>query len=258
MAALEIHRFTPDDTEDVRTSSRSSTPSGPPTLRGSTRGSSSASRASSARAGTVSRRSATSRPSTARPWDRRSSSTPSGTTPPRLGLDGGAPRAPPAGLRQRALRARRGRGPGRRPHQHRDGRLGVRAGGRLRGEARPGEEVAGHHAARRCRRPPGPPAGAVRRGGRAGHGLRAGPHRRTHPGRHVDAMVELVAAINDAPTDDLDIEDEVFSAERLAAYETLPDRARQPALPAGGPARGDRRARRAHGHRRGVAASRDR
>lgn len=35
----------------------------------------------------------------------------------------------------------------------------------------------------------------------------------------VDAMVELVAAINDAPTDDLDIEDEVFSAERLAAYE---------------------------------------
>ena len=35
----------------------------------------------------------------------------------------------------------------------------------------------------------------------------------------VDAMVELVAAINDAPTDDLDIEDEVFSPERLAAYE---------------------------------------
>jgi GNAT superfamily N-acetyltransferase len=35
----------------------------------------------------------------------------------------------------------------------------------------------------------------------------------------VDAMVELVSAINDAPTDDLDIEDEVFSSERLAAYE---------------------------------------
>jgi len=40
------------------------------------------------------------------------------------------------------------------------------------------------------------------------------------PDDMVDAMVELVAAINDAPTDDLDIEDEVFSAERLAAYET--------------------------------------
>jgi GNAT superfamily N-acetyltransferase len=39
------------------------------------------------------------------------------------------------------------------------------------------------------------------------------------PPELVDAMVELVAAINDAPTDDLDIEDEVFTAERLAAYE---------------------------------------
>ena len=35
----------------------------------------------------------------------------------------------------------------------------------------------------------------------------------------VEAMVRLASAINDAPTDDLDIEDEVFSAERLAAYE---------------------------------------
>jgi GNAT superfamily N-acetyltransferase len=35
----------------------------------------------------------------------------------------------------------------------------------------------------------------------------------------VDAMVELVAAINDAPTDDLDVEDEVFTPERLVAYE---------------------------------------
>ncbi|QWZ09535.1 GNAT family N-acetyltransferase [Nocardioides panacis] len=39
------------------------------------------------------------------------------------------------------------------------------------------------------------------------------------PPELVDAMVELVSAINDAPTDDLDIEDEVFSPERLAAYE---------------------------------------
>jgi len=43
------------------------------------------------------------------------------------------------------------------------------------------------------------------------------------PGRTPEDMradvVELAAAINDAPTDDLDIEDEVMSEERLAAYE---------------------------------------
>jgi GNAT superfamily N-acetyltransferase len=36
----------------------------------------------------------------------------------------------------------------------------------------------------------------------------------------VDAVVALATAINDAPTDDLDIEDEVFSPERLEAYES--------------------------------------
>lgn len=35
----------------------------------------------------------------------------------------------------------------------------------------------------------------------------------------VDAIVELSGAINDAPMDDLDIEDEVFSAERLRAFD---------------------------------------
>jgi GNAT superfamily N-acetyltransferase len=40
------------------------------------------------------------------------------------------------------------------------------------------------------------------------------------PPEMVDAMVALVSAINDAPTDDLDIEDEVFTPERLEAYET--------------------------------------
>jgi GNAT superfamily N-acetyltransferase len=34
------------------------------------------------------------------------------------------------------------------------------------------------------------------------------------------AMAVMVAAINDAPTDDLDIEDEAFPPERIAAYET--------------------------------------
>ena len=39
------------------------------------------------------------------------------------------------------------------------------------------------------------------------------------PAELMDAMVELTAAINDAPTDDLDVEDEVFTPERLTAYE---------------------------------------
>ena len=34
------------------------------------------------------------------------------------------------------------------------------------------------------------------------------------------ALAVLTGAINDAPTDDLEVEDEVFSAERIAAYET--------------------------------------
>ncbi len=39
------------------------------------------------------------------------------------------------------------------------------------------------------------------------------------PPELVDGMVELVSAINDAPTDALDLEDEVFTPERLAEYE---------------------------------------
>ena len=71
----------------------------------------------------------------------------------------------------------------------------------------------------------------------------------------VGAMVELVSAINDAPTDDLDIEDEVFSPERLAAYEEAAMARGEPALPAGGTAQGDRRAGRSHRHRGGGAAA---
>jgi GNAT superfamily N-acetyltransferase len=37
----------------------------------------------------------------------------------------------------------------------------------------------------------------------------------------VEDMVALVAAINDAPIDDLDVEDEVFTADRLAAFEDI-------------------------------------
>lgn len=36
----------------------------------------------------------------------------------------------------------------------------------------------------------------------------------------VDAVATMTAAINDAPTDDLDIEDEVYSRERIEAYES--------------------------------------
>lgn len=39
------------------------------------------------------------------------------------------------------------------------------------------------------------------------------------PEEMLDGMVTLVESINDAPTDDLDIEDDVFSPERLRAYE---------------------------------------
>jgi GNAT superfamily N-acetyltransferase len=41
------------------------------------------------------------------------------------------------------------------------------------------------------------------------------------PPELVDEVVEITAAINDAPTDDLDIEDEVFSVERLNDYEEI-------------------------------------
>ncbi len=39
------------------------------------------------------------------------------------------------------------------------------------------------------------------------------------PEGELDEIAEMAAAINDAPTDDLDIEDEVFTAERMKAYE---------------------------------------
>ncbi len=40
------------------------------------------------------------------------------------------------------------------------------------------------------------------------------------PPDRLGEMAEMASAINDAPTDDLDVEDEVFSAERLAAFES--------------------------------------
>ncbi len=39
------------------------------------------------------------------------------------------------------------------------------------------------------------------------------------PEDELDDLAEMTSAINDAPTDDLDIEDEVFTAERIKAYE---------------------------------------
>lgn len=39
------------------------------------------------------------------------------------------------------------------------------------------------------------------------------------PDDQLDEMAEMTSAINDAPTDDLDIEDEVFNAERIKGYE---------------------------------------
>jgi GNAT superfamily N-acetyltransferase len=40
------------------------------------------------------------------------------------------------------------------------------------------------------------------------------------PPEELEAMARMVAAINDAPTDDLDVEDEAFPPERIVAYET--------------------------------------
>ena len=40
------------------------------------------------------------------------------------------------------------------------------------------------------------------------------------PDELIDAVVVMTAAINDAPTDDLEIEDEVFTAERVRGYES--------------------------------------
>ena len=40
------------------------------------------------------------------------------------------------------------------------------------------------------------------------------------PEDELEALAEMTSAINDAPTDDLDIEDEVFSAQRIRDYET--------------------------------------
>ena len=39
------------------------------------------------------------------------------------------------------------------------------------------------------------------------------------PDDELERLAEMASAINDAPTDDLDIEDEVFSADRMRAYE---------------------------------------
>lgn len=40
------------------------------------------------------------------------------------------------------------------------------------------------------------------------------------PDEELEALAEMTAAINDAPTDDLDVEDEVYDAARVRAYET--------------------------------------
>jgi GNAT superfamily N-acetyltransferase len=43
------------------------------------------------------------------------------------------------------------------------------------------------------------------------------------PDEGLEALAAMASAINDAPTDDLDYEDEVFSGERMRAYETAVD-----------------------------------
>ena len=113
-----------------------------------------------------------------------------------------------------------------RAHLDRHRRLGRRGAAGLRGAARArGEE------------PGGQPAPAPRRGGLGRCWSGCTPRRmaaasayelvrqvgRT-PDDELAAVAEMSAAINDAPTDDLDIEDEVFSPERVRAYEDGPAR----------------------------------
>jgi GNAT superfamily N-acetyltransferase len=45
-------------------------------------------------------------------------------------------------------------------------------------------------------------------------------HEGRTPDDQLDALAVMASAINDAPTDDLDIEDEVFTPDRMRAYET--------------------------------------
>ena len=58
------------------------------------------------------------------------------------------------------------------------------------------------------------------------------------PPHELPALAHLTAAINDAPTDDLDIEDEVFPPERIAAYEEAWARAWAPVATASSPGTG--------------------
>ena len=69
--------------------------------------------------------------------------------------------------------------------------------------------------------------------------LRAAPVAGLTPAADLPAMAELIASINDAPNDDLDLEDEVFppSASRRTSRPAGP---RAPVVPVGRAAPGDR------------------
>ena len=170
MSDLEIHRFAPDDADDVRASfeisnavAAADSPWEHPWLRRPVR------HCSSARAGTASRRCATSRAWTASPvGDAFVFYSERDNTPPRLAVAGDPARAAPSAATAAALFERWSRRSGRagRTSVGTDGWESERALG-LRGAARAREEVAGDHAApapgrARAR----PAAGAVRRGGR--------------------------------------------------------------------------------------------
>ena len=67
---------------------------------------------------------------------------------------------------------------------------------------------------------PGPGRPAVRRGGAARRRLRAPAHRRPRlPTSSCPELAEATEAINDAPLDGIELDDEVFTADRVRAYE---------------------------------------
>ena len=107
------------------------------------------------------------------------------------------------------------------PDQARYGRLGPRAHPRVRGGSRMGAEVRRRQPATApARAGAGPGAtGCTRSRWRTPATTSWSASRAGAPPSCSSELAVATAAINDAPLDDLDIEDEVFTADRVAAYE---------------------------------------
>ena len=138
------------------------------------------------------------------------------------------------------------------PHARSLVRLGRRADRGLRR----GDSASSRSRSRSCRRQhlpelrAGPGRPAVRRGGAARAATTSCcASSAPTPDDLLPALAEATAAINDAPLDDLEIEDEVFTRRPGPGLRERPARQRLPLLPDHRPAPRHRRARRPHGRR---------